>query len=116
MSTVPRDDIKELRGDIKEVREQATKTAVNVASLQSTMDATLKQSDTIVMLLQGNGQRGLVKNVSEVKVRVGQCEEELKSRKLNNQHNRRATIGYAVGIVLVILAAVLPVFFHFLSH
>ena len=103
-------------GEIKELREEATKTRVDVGSMKATIEANSKQTDKIVELLQGNGQPGLVGKVAEVKVRVRNCENELTSRKLNNQSNRRTTIAVTVTIVIGILALVLPVFFHFLSH
>lgn len=101
---------------IEKLHARVTETALDVASLKATMDATLKQTDKVVVLLQGNGQRGLVKNVEEVKVKVRQCEEELTSRRLNSQHNRRSTIGWAVGIMLAIITPVLGFLFHLLSH
>ncbi len=116
MTTVSRDDIEKLHSRV-------TATALDVASMKSTINANAKQTDKIVTLLQGNGQSGLVGKVAEVKVRVRNCETELKSRKLNNQINKRATIARTVALVLGIstlvlgvLAVVLPVFFHFLSH
>ena len=107
--TVTRDDFNRLSDTVSE-------TALDVAGLKSTTDMILKQGEKTVTLLQGDGHGGLVTTVSEVKVRVKQCETELESRKLNNQSTRRTTITVTVAIVLGILALVLPVFFHFLSH
>ena len=82
MTTVSRDDIKELRGDLKEVREQGTETAVNVASLKSTMEASLKQSATIVGLLQGDGQRtGLVGTVAKHETRLDNHDGNFRERR-----------------------------------
>jgi hypothetical protein len=114
--TATRDDVNRLSDTVTKLDDRAIKAAVDVGSLKATVEAVLKQTDKVVTLLQGNGQPGLVKNVSEVKVRVKQCETELESRKQNNQHNRRTTIVVTVSIVLGILALVLPVFFHFFSH
>lgn len=92
MTTVSRDEINDLR-------KQATDTRVDVASIKATMEASLKHSDTIVTLLQGNGQRGLVKTVATHTEQIKAADSEIKDIKMLPRRLLWVAIGAPAGVI-----------------
>jgi hypothetical protein len=97
--TATRDDVNRLSDTVTKLDDRAIKAAVEVGSLKATMEAVLKQSDKVVGLLQGNGQRGLVKTVATHTEQIKAAKDEIKDMKLLPRRLLWVAIGAPAGVI-----------------
>ncbi len=102
MSDVTRDVLDTLHA---RMTEQATVTATIAAEVK----AGNKQVDRLVTALQGNGQIGLIRTVSQQGTRL-----EAMSTRLKEQRSRSMTIiAISVTVASIVVSAVVSIVIHF---